>query len=287
MIRRTRALPNGIMLSLVLAGLVLCCACSTPPTAQERLASAQQLAAARGWAQLHVHAGRFTLAAWATPALRPAPVLTVYIEGDGLAWLSPSRPSADPTPVDPVALKLALAQPAGNVAYLARPCQYQEGGADGCSAALWTGARFSPGIVEAMNGAVDQLKARFGATWLELVGYSGGGAITGLLAARRSDVSRWVTVAGNIDHQAWTRYHRVHALEGSANPADDRAALAHIRQWHFVGRQDTNIPPFIARAFTAGMPDARVIELDGFDHHCCWAQHWPALSAGVVGGGVP
>jgi len=39
------------------------------------------------------------------------------------AWLAVPRPSQDPTPVDPLALRLALVQPTGNAAYLARPCQ--------------------------------------------------------------------------------------------------------------------------------------------------------------------
>jgi hypothetical protein len=45
-----------------------------------------------------------------------------YQSGDGLAWLSSDVPSSDPTPLDPLALRLALAKPARNAAYLARPC---------------------------------------------------------------------------------------------------------------------------------------------------------------------
>lgn len=47
-------------------------------------------------------------------------MLRVYIEGDRHAWLSRTRLCADPTPHNPVALKLALADPApGPLLYLA------------------------------------------------------------------------------------------------------------------------------------------------------------------------
>ncbi len=52
-------------------------------------------------------------------------VLTIYIEGDGLAWISRSIISPDPIPINPIGLKLALQHTQHKVvAYLARPCQY-------------------------------------------------------------------------------------------------------------------------------------------------------------------
>jgi hypothetical protein len=50
-------------------------------------------------------------------------MLTVYIEGDGFAWLSRSQASYDPSPLNPVGLELALRHPLGESAYLARTCQ--------------------------------------------------------------------------------------------------------------------------------------------------------------------
>lgn len=41
---------------------------------------------------------------------KPGP-LFVYIEGDGLAYLDARTPSTDPTPADPLALRLAAADP--------------------------------------------------------------------------------------------------------------------------------------------------------------------------------
>jgi len=250
-------------------------ACAVVPAAKERRATADALAAAQGWHMTAIPAGAFELAAWLPSHYVAAPDLTIYIEGDGLAWLSPDTPSTDPTPVAPLALKLALAQADGNAVYLARPCQYLAN--SNCSQRYWTDARFASEVIAAMNDAVDALKRRSSARRLSLVGYSGGAAVAALLAARRSDVVRLVTVAGNLDHRAWTEFHRLTPLTGSLNPADDRAALARIPQWHFVGARDAVVPPALVRAFATGMPAAHVIELPGYDHHCCWAKNWATL----------
>ena len=53
-------------------------------------------------------------------------MVNIYIEGDGRAWLNKNRPSLDPTPKNSLALKLAEIDPAPNVIYLARPCQYSK-----------------------------------------------------------------------------------------------------------------------------------------------------------------
>lgn len=214
---------------------------------------------------------------------RPAPgaQLTVYLEGDGLAWETPAQPSHDPTPVSPTGLQLALADPgAGPVAYLARPCQFTAGRDPACTEAYWTGWRFAPEVVEAAGQALDALKARFGAARLRLVGFSGGGALAALLAARRGDVAQLVTVAGNLDHRAWTVRHRLEPLVGSLNPADYRADLANVPQWHFSGARDRVVPPAMAQDFAAGLgtgSQTQVIVVPGYDHHCCWTQDWPRL----------
>lgn len=268
-------------------------ACAVLPSPAERRAHADALASARGWQASLWSAGTFELLAY-TPPLPAAgsesrDTLTVYIEGDGLAWVTSSQPSGDPTPRAPLALQLALAHPAGPAAYLARPCQYtmpHPGSGRGCDVAYWTQRRFAPEVVQAESLALDALKHRWSARRLVLVGYSGGGAVAALLAARRDDVAALVTVAGNLDHAAWTRLHGVPPLTGSLNPADERAALARIPQWHLVGADDRVVPPAVAQAYAAGFPPGqspRVMVLPGQDHGCCWAARWPTLWRDFVG----
>lgn len=250
---------------------------SIPDLDARRLTADRQIQPLR-WQSRRLNAGRIELQAW-HPEHFGGAVLTVYIEGDGFAWQTPTRPSTDPTPINPVALRLATAHPSLQVAYLARPCQYV--GTQGCTVHDWTDARFSEELITASDTALTRLKREAGATQLALVGYSGGGAVASLLAARRSDVIRLVTVAGNLDHRAWTTLHRIDPLLGALNPADDIARLAHIPQLHFVGGRDTVIPPRLVEGFAARFPLARrpsvVIEPD-FDHHCCWADDWPRLA---------
>lgn len=267
-------MPVRILFLTLLAASSLS-ACTTIAAPEQRRGTAESLAAARGWHLEPLPAGALPLAAILPAAPARSDKLTIYIEGDGLAWIGSSRISPDPTPVDPLALRLALAHPGGAAAYLGRPCQYVVDSR--CNAVYWTGRRFAPEVVSATGQAVDLLKTRFGATRLTLVGYSGGAAVAMLVAARRTDVTRVVTVAGNLDHKAWTSYHRVDPLTGSLNPADDAVQVA---QWHFVGQGDTVIPPRLVQAYAerfegAARPMVQVVP--GFDHHCCWAAAWPRL----------
>ncbi len=266
--------------ALSVAAVLLLTACVGVPTVPERRATADALAAAQGWQAVTLPVGRFDLVAYLPTPIQQADKLTVYIEGDGLAWLTPSTPSSNPTPVDPIGLKLALAQPEGNAAYLARPCQYLGASADTCPRRYWTGARFAPEVIDASNGALDRLKARFGASRLILVGYSGGGAVAALLAGQRDDVEHLITVAGNLDPRAWTAFHRITPLDGSLNPLDGVQRLAAIRQTHFVGERDRVIPPALAEHYPEairGKGGRNLYLVPGFDHHCCWVREWPRL----------
>lgn len=259
-------------------GLGALAGCASAPTPVQRQHTADDLAASRGWQARQVAAGSFDLMTYA-PAMpaTPTDTLVVYIEGDGLAWLSSSQPSSDPTPANPLALRLALAHPQGAAAYLARPCQYVAASFRGCETRYWTQQRFAPEVIAASSLALDALKARFQARQLVLVGYSGGGAVAALVAARRTDVTRLITVAGNLDHRAWTALHRITPLTGSLNPADVRGALQSLPQWHLAGAKDTVVPPSMALGFAQGFaashrPQVQVVP--GNTHACCWAEQW-------------
>ena len=274
-------------LTLPMVGLVVLAGCTTVPPSAERLALADTLAATHSWRRVSMPTSEFRLAAYLPEKASTGDRLTVYLEGDGFAWESPSRPSADPTPLSPMGLKLALADfrssaGAGPVAYLARPCQFTTELDPACAEMFWTEWRFAPQVVDATSQAMDALKARSGASRLRLVGYSGGGALATLLAARRNDVTELVTVAGNLDHRAWTRHHRLKPLDGSLNPADILATIAAVPQWHFAGPGDRVVPAELTRDLVASMPagsPARFILVPEQDHHCCWPDVWPQLLA--------
>lgn len=248
---------------------------------EERRAVSAKVASDAGWQRLDLDAGQFILAAYAPHTLIRADILTVYIEGDGLAWVDSHTPSLDPTPRNPLALRLAIGDSREHAVYLARPCQYVTGGARrNCTNRYWTGGRFAPEVIEAVNQAIDQLKRRYGAEHLVLVGYSGGGAVAALTAAGRNDVAKLITVAGNLDTVAWASQKRLSPLTGSLNPSDAWQGLVNIPQLHFVGGRDKVMGPEFAEAYSSRFPAGRRPEVrvePEFDHYCCWVEDWPRL----------
>ena len=206
--------------------------------------------------------------------------LTVYIESDGAPWISREQPPNDPTPVKPVVMHMAVADPSSSVAYLGRPCQYlSERDLDDCDPALWTLGRFSEEAVAASQAAVERLKRLAGASRINLVGYSGGGAMAALVAARRQDVACLVTVASPLDTNAWADAIGITRLHQSLNPVDHADRLAAVPQMHFTGARDTIVPPGSIRRFTARVPSARVLNLERYSHTCCWQEDWAELRA--------
>ena len=207
--------------------------------------------------------------------------VTVYVESDGAPWRMPDEPPHDPTPQRPMVLGRAIDDPAGAVAYLGRPCQYLAPEQLAyCDPALWMLGRFGEDAVAAMDLAVTRIKANYGASEVNLVGYSGGGAMAALIAARRSDVSCLVTIAAPLDTDAWTAAIKVSSLSHSLNPADFAYKLAPMRQTHFRGGKDTVVPPATAQRFLDQTPSAVVIDKGRYDHQCCWRDDWKELRAG-------
>ena len=124
-------------------------------------------------------------------------------------------------------MRLAAVDDASNVLYLARPCQFRPPGTrDSCDTSFWTTHRFAESVVAALDGAIDRALPPSPRRRLTLIGYSGGGGLAVLLAARRSDVVAVVTVAGNIAHGVWTSHHKVSPLKGSLDPIDSAGRLA-------------------------------------------------------------
>jgi pimeloyl-ACP methyl ester carboxylesterase len=211
---------------------------------------------------------------------RPDAPLRFYIEGDGRAWMTRTQPSLDPTPHVALGLELATEDPAPNVIYLARACQFTPMEMNPrCAPAWWTGKRFAPEIVASMNQAIGHFAQRVPGAPIELVGYSGGAALAVLVAARRSDVVSIRTVAGNLDDEYINRLHDVSSMPKSANPIDFARAIARIPQVHFSGEHDRVVPPQVAQRFVkaAGLRCARALPVPGADHEAGWTARWPAL----------
>lgn len=248
--------------------------------AGDPLVHADALARPAGLLREQVPAGAFLLTTYVR-ITRPDRPLTVYIEGDGLAWRNRYQPSNDPTPRRAIGLSLAAADQGANVLYLARPCQFTpQDNNPRCGVTYWTDKRFAPEIVVAMDETISHYALSTPGQALNLVGYSGGGAIAVLVAARRHDVATLRTVAGNLDHDAVNRWHKVSPMPASLNPIDAVAQVASIAQIHFSGTDDKIVPPAIARSFVAKAGRcARQQVIDSMTHEGDWAAIWPRLQA--------
>ncbi len=203
----------------------------------------------------------------------------LYIEGDGRAWLSISQPSADPTPRQPVALQLAVRDPWPNVIYLARPCQYTLNKSPACQVEYWTSRRFSSDVIDSMNRAVEVLAQQVPRQPIHLIGYSGGGAVAVLLAARRDDIASLRTVAGNLDHVALNAHHKVSSMPGSLNAMDVAVLLKRLPQIHFVGGKDKVVPEFVAQNFVraTGSECSTLVKQSAASHDDGWVENWADL----------
>lgn len=127
--------------------------------------------------------------------------------------------------------------------YLARPCQYGMRSNPHCQSRLWSAARFGEVVVDATDRNIDELLARFeDRIRLILLGYSGGGVIAALVAARRDGVDLLVTMAAPLDVADWTRLARVSRLSESLSPMDEITALRRLPQHHFVAGEDVVVP---------------------------------------------
>ncbi|WP_130469892.1 alpha/beta hydrolase [Candidatus Magnetaquicoccus inordinatus] len=262
---------HGRVLALLL--LLLANGCSS------RLEHARQLAESGQMREQKLQTRHFTLQSYVR-LQSGEPLLVVYIEGDGAAWITENRLSDDPTPKQALALQLAIADHSPSVAYLARPCQFvQEAERKNCSPHYWSTARYAPEVVQALQEGIEQLQRQTGATRLRLVGYSGGGSLA-ILLARALQPERLVTVAAPLDTAAWTAWHQHTPLAQSRNPAESLPEIAQIRQSHWVGGKDKVVPKELSQQILAQQTDSlrqSLIEQKDFTHYCCWASAWPEM----------
>lgn len=271
----SRYIPNShnFIMVFCVAGLMLS-GCTGRPGEGVRLDRAHKIAEQGHLIRRVIPTGLFDITAF-TKIENPNQPVAVYIEGDGLSWLSRRQPSRDPSPTDPIALRLAAIDPGPNVVYLARPCQYSRGG--GCETAYWTHKRFAPEVLRAMNMALDEVLRETPGSKVRLAGFSGGGAVAAIMAAQRNDVFDLRTVAGNLNPAAHSALHRVSPLTGSLNPVDFASTLRNVPQHHFIGADDDNVPASIYQSYAAALnhsPCTAYTIIPGAAHEDGWEDAW-------------
>lgn len=207
--------------------------------------------------------------------------LNIYIEGDGFAWKSRYVVSNNPTPTDPIALKMAIADQNHNVAYISRPCQYIDLEINSnCESKFWTDSRFGKTVINSMNEAIDEIVKKHQIKSINLYGYSGGGAIAVLIATMRNDVKSIITIAGNLNHLEFTKLHNVTPLYDSLNPIDFTKDIENIPSYHIAGKKDRIIPSYIIKDFVFKVNQesqkkcAKFKEIENANHEF---NEWPEI----------
>lgn len=204
----------------------------------------------------------------ARPAdLRRGGVLNIVIEGDGFAWAHRRRPSDNPTPKDPVGLKIAQSM-TPQALYLARPCQYVM--PPSCGPAYWTDRRFDAQVIRAFHEVLDSLKKQYGAVSFNLAGYSGGAYIAFVLAAERRDIGQVTTVAGLLDPEGWARHHNITPIRTDYNLQTLLEKTSATRFVHYCGRDDEVVPCALTAAATDHLPNHSLKNVPGTDHETVW-----------------
>lgn len=223
------------------------------------------------FAYKEIKTGTFTLASW-QKITQPQGIYKIYIEGDGYAFNAYGKPTQDPTPHGALLREIAFADPSPNVVYLARPCQFVSSPI--CAQRHWTTARFAPEVVNAEYEAVKQIA---GEHEVILIGFSGGAQIAGLISAAKPDlkVKKLITIAGNLDHLAWTQYHNLPELNESLNLESYQQQYLKIPQIHFVGTDDKVIPQKLTECFVKGKWP--IVKVEGATHSFGWENAYPLI----------
>lgn len=200
-------------------------------------------------------------------------VLHVYLESDGTPWARKHLAAFDPTPRKPVMLALMALDTMPSL-YLGRPCYHGLSQTAVCTPDLWTAARYSEKVVASMSTALIQLAEGYQS--VILMGYSGGGTLAMLLAERLPKTKAVITLAANLDTERWAALHD-EQLTGSLNPAKRPPLPPHIKQQHFAGGEDDNVPPALIRDAVAHQRGADFKVFEKFNHACCWQEVWPEI----------
>ena len=204
--------------------------------------------------------------------------LHVYLGGDGTPWFKGRYITQDPTPLKPVMLDLMKMDKFPAI-YLGRPCYHQQKMPANCDNSLWTSKRYSATVVNSMASALKRYIRQYNINKVSLFGFSGGGTLAMLLAPQIKEVDVIVTLAGNLDTDAWTAHHRYAPLTGSLNPARQPILSKNIRQFHYLGEKDKNILIKTMKPVIKQQKNALLFILKQADHHCCWAENWNKILA--------
>jgi len=258
-----------VLVAFILTTILTGCSPASPETFYR---AARQM----GLERHVIQAGTFPLVIYTRGLTRKTPHLHLYLGGDGLPWKSVMTPSDDPSPHDPLVLNL-MQQDKNPSLFLGRPCYQGFAKQTPCHHRYWTSARYSPEVINTLSLAIKKIIRTYHVRKLTLIGYSGGGTLAVLLAPHIPEITTVITIAANLDTDAWTKHHGYSPLSESLNPALQPALANHIRQLHLQGDRDITVPPDLSARFFRNQTQACRLRFATANHTCCWRKKWPEI----------
>ncbi len=198
----------------------------------------------------------FTLASWQKVTTNGD--MKIYIEGDGSSFNSRGYPTSDPTPRGTFLRKKAFEDDAPNVIYLARPCQFVNDFK--CKQVYWTTGRFAPEVIVSTADAIKKIAKDKN---VELIGFSGGSQVAGLVSVMHPEihVQKIVNYAPNLDHVAWTDEKNLYPLSDSLSLTNYQDKYLSFNQINYIAEEDSVIPMNVTINFLKNDPSKyRIIE---------------------------
>jgi len=264
----------------VIFTLLLCVslpACLSPSQKFQHSAESYGFYPKQIWGENFLHRLFLNKAVLNTPQKK---ILHVYLDGDGTPWKSNRWVSADPTSRNPIVLELINLDSSPSI-LLGRPC-YHGLKNKFCEPKYWTSDRYSERVVNSLTTVLNKFLLENPYKKVVLIGYSGGGTLAALMARNIININTLVTIAANLDIEKWTHFHDYLPLTNSLNPINFPPLPASIKQIHFAGLKDENIPAEIIKNFSDKQVNAVFYPITDFNHHCCWVSHWHKLLTQVI-----
>lgn len=229
-----------------------------------------------GLSKLIFKSNKFNHVLFANKVATTHNTLHVYIEGDGTPWVRSNEVSLDPTPRNPIALHLMAMDPTPSI-FLGRPCYFEFSKQYPCTPLLWTHQRYSDIVVDSMLEALNEYLENKKYSMISFIGYSGGGVLAMLLAERSPQTAHVVTIAANLDIDAWASLHGYSKLSGSLNPAKRAPLKNSVKQLHFAGGKDKNVPATLIHQAISTQLNSDFKIYEDFNHYCCWIDEWSTI----------
>lgn len=255
--------------ALLAAGVAT--ACASPAQKYDRAAQSANIS------EHTVQGARFHHKIYRNNQALQGGALHVFIEGDASVRQALRSRPPDPTPRHSLMLRLMQQDKAGAI-LLGRPCYHGMFATDNCEIRHLGPERYSVETIESLITALQNELDHSGARQVIFFGYSGGGTVAMLMAARHAGTAALVTLAGNLDNAALAAYHNSPPLAGSLDPAYLPAFPRSVVQLHFFGASDMNVPAYLAQK-TLTRQDVLPVIIPGINHECCWQDVWPEILA--------